>query len=399
MGGSREVRAWRGEFQVDGTARPVAQPVERIWLSPPDQSGTEAALLAQAVASNWIAPAGPFIDAFEHAIACATGIPHVAALTSGTGALTLAYRLLDVGPGDAVWTSTLTFKATIAPAALMGARPVFLDVDPGTWTLDPGLLEEALAAAARRNALPKVVVPVDLYGHPADLATIGAVCARWGVPVVSDSAEGLGATMHGRHAGAGALMTVYSFNGNKIVTCGGGGALASANAGLVARARKLATQAREPAPHYEHNELGYNFRLSNLLAAAGVAQMSDLARRVARRRSIFDAYRAVVATLPGFGMMPEAPWARSSRWLSVLVGPDHFQPEALRCAMDAAGIEARPLWKPMHMQPVFRDAERIGGAVAEGLFAHGLCLPSGGGMSHADQDRVIDVLRRMLSSH
>lgn len=384
---------------MDGTARPAARGLERIWLSPPDQAGTEAALLVQAVASNWIAPAGPFLEAFETAIAAATGIPHVAALSSGTGALTLAYRLLDVRPGDAVWTSTLTFKATIAPAVQMGAVPVFLDVDPGTWTMDVALLDEALARAARSNALPKVVVPVDLYGHPCDLAAIVAVCDRHGVPVIADSAEGLGATLHGRHAGAGAALTVFSFNGNKIVTCGGGGALASSDAALIARAKKLASQAREPAAHYEHTELGYNFRLSNLLAAVGVAQMSDLARRVARRRAIFAEYAAAIAGFDGFSMMPEAPWARSSRWLSVMLGPENFEPDRLRRALEMADIESRPLWKPMHLQPVFADAQAIGGAVAQKLFARGLCLPSGGGMTDADLARVIAVLRTALARH
>lgn len=384
---------------MDGTARHAARGLERIWLSPPDQAGTEALLLAQAVASNWIAPAGPFLEAFETAIAAATGIPHVVALSSGTGALTLAYRLLDVRPGDAVWTSTLTFKATIAPAVQMGAVPVFLDVDPGTWTLDPALLAQALDDAARQGRLPKAVVPVDLYGHPCDLAAIVAVCARHGVPVIADSAEGLGATLHGRHAGAGALLTVFSFNGNKIVTCGGGGALASADAALIARAKKLACQAREPAAHYEHTELGYNFRLSNLLAAVGVAQMSDLARRVARRRAIFAEYAAAIAGFDGFTMMPEAPWARSSRWLSVMLGPEGFEPERLRRVLEAADIEGRPLWKPMHLQPVFADAQAIGGKVAENLFARGLCLPSGGGMTDADLARVIAALRTALARH
>jgi dTDP-4-amino-4,6-dideoxygalactose transaminase len=387
------------EHQVDGTARHAARGLERIWLSPPDQAGTEGLLVAQAVASNWIAPAGPFLEAFETAIAAATGIPHVVALSSGTGALTLAYRLLDVRPGDAVWTSTLTFKATIAPAVQMGAEPVFLDVDPGTWTLDPALLEDALAEAARANALPKAVVPVDLYGHPCDLAAILEICDRHRVPVIADSAEGLGATLHGRHAGAGAALTIFSFNGNKIVTCGGGGALASSDPALIARAKKLASQAREPAAHYEHVELGYNFRLSNLLAAVGVAQMSDLARRVSRRRAIFAEYQAAIAEFDGFSMMPEAPWARSSRWLSVLLGPANSDPERLRRALEAADIESRPLWKPMHMQPVFSGARRIGGAVAENLFARGLCLPSGGGMTNDGLARVIAVLRVALARH
>ena len=386
----------QGEELVDGTARTPFRASERIWLSPPDQAGTEQLLLGQVFASNWIAPAGPALQDFEEAIATATGLPHVVALSSGTAALHLACHLAGIGPGDRVWTSTLTFVATITGACQLGAEPGFLDVDEATWTLDPALLEDALCEAARANRLPRAIIAVDLYGQPADMTRLGAACAAHGVTLIADSAEGFGALQYGRHAGAGARMTAFSFNGNKILTCGGGGALGSEDRQLIARARHLATQAREPTPHYEHVELGYNFRLSNLLAAVGVAQISDLDRRVQRRRAIFDRYVAALGDLPGVRFMPEAPWARASRWLSVmLIDPDAFGacPNVVRAALEAANIECRPVWKPMHLQPVFRDAFRRRGTIAETLFARGLCLPSSSGMTDAQQDRVIEVIR------
>jgi pyridoxal phosphate-dependent aminotransferase EpsN len=380
---------------VDGTVRSSLRASERIWLSPPDQAGTEQLLLAQAIASNWIAPAGPALAAFEDSIAAVTGLSHVVALSSGTAALHLACHLAGVRRGDAVWTSTLTFVASITGACQLGAAPTFLDVDPATWTLDPALLAEALAEAARCNALPRAVIAVDLYGQPADMPALAAACEAHGVTLVADSAEGFGAFQHGRHAGCGARFVAFSFNGNKIATCGGGGALACPDDATAARARHLATQAREPAAHYEHVELGYNFRLSNLLAAVGIAQVADMERRVARRRAIFDRYVAALGHLPGIGFMPEAAWSRASRWLTVAL-IDHdaagFGPAQACDALKAANIEARPVWKPMHLQPVFAGRPRIGGSVAEGLFARGLCLPSGSGMTDAQQDRVIGVL-------
>jgi dTDP-4-amino-4,6-dideoxygalactose transaminase len=386
--------------QLDGSVRGALKASERVWLSPPDQSGTELLLLSEAVASNWLAPAGPALAAFEDAIAAATGLPHVLAVSSGTAALHLACHLAGVQPGDAVWTSTLTFVATVTGACQLGARPVFIDVDPASWTLDAALLERALADAARRGALPRAVIAVDLYGQPADIAALARCCDAHGVTLIADSAEGFGARQHGRHAGDGARLVAFSFNGNKIATCGGGGALASHDPALIARARHLATQAREPVAHYQHVELGYNFRLSNLLAAVGIAQVADIARRVARRRAIFDRYVAALAGLPGLSFMPEAAWASSSRWLSVLlVDAARFgsTPATICAALDAANIECRPVWKPMHLQPVFGTAPRIGGAVAERLFAQGLCLPSGSGMTDVQQDRVIAIIRDQAS--
>ncbi|RAI57746.1 aminotransferase DegT [Roseicella frigidaeris] len=369
---------------------------ERILLSPPHLTGAEPAALQAALDSGWIAPAGPMPAAFEAAIGEATGFAAVLATTNGTAALHLGYRLLGVAPGDEVWTSTLTFIATIAPAVQMGAVPRFLDVAEESWTLDPNLLERELARAARRGRLPRVVVPVDLFGQCCDLDTIAALCERWGVPVLCDSAAALGATQRGRHAGRGARLAAFSFNGNKIVTTGGGGALASDDARLIERARMLATQAKEPAPHYQHETTGFTYGLSALLAAVGLAQLPALAERVAARRAIFARYREALGDLPGLGFMPEPGWGRANRWLSValflprLGAPDR---EAVRRHLALRGIESRPVWKPLHLQPAFRGAPRSGGGIAARLFETGLCLPSGSGLTPPQQARVAAAIR------
>lgn len=356
------------------------------------------AALGATLEAGWVAPAGPVPAAFEAALAEATGFPQLLATASGTAALHLGYRLLGVAPGDEVWTSTLTFVATIAPAVQMGAVPRFLDVCPESWTLDPAILERELARAARRGRLPRAVVPVDLFGQPCDLDSITALCGRWGVPVLCDSAAALGATQRGRQAGRGARLAAFSFNGNKIVTTGGGGALASDDPALVARARHLAHQAREPAPHYQHETTGFAYGLSSVLAAVGLAQLPALPARVAARRAVFERYREGLGGLPGLAFMPEPAWGRSNRWLSAaLFRPRAGAPEreAVRLALEAAGIESRPVWKPLHLQPAFRDAPQAGGAVAAGLFETGLCLPSGSGLAPAQQARVIEAVRAL----
>jgi len=367
-----------------------------LFLSPPELTGLELGSVKAALDSGWVAPAGPIPRAFEEAIAAATGFPHVLAVYSGTAALHLGYRCLGVEAGDEVWTSTLTFVATVAPAVQMGATPRFLDVCPESWTLDPALLARELARAARRRKLPRAVVPVDLFGQAADLDAIRAICEPWGVPVMSDSAEGLGATLRGKPAGHGAWLAAFSFNGNKIITAGGGGALASEDPAPIALARRLASQAKEPAPHYQHETTGYSYGLSSVLAAVGLAQLPTLGARVAARRSVFERYREGLADLPGLTLMPEPAWGRSSRWLTaILIDPERAgtDREEVRRALAAAGIESRPVWKPLHLQPAFRRAPRAGGAIAAQLFARGLCLPSGGGMTPADQRRVIATIR------
>ncbi len=371
-----------------------------ILLSPPQLTGDEDAQLRKMLASGWIAPVGPVVAAFEHALTRATTFAHVAALSSGTAALQIAYRLAGLAPGDEVWTSTLTYVATIAPAVQMGAVPVFLDVDPRSWTLDADLLADALTRAARHNRLPRLVVPVDLYGQCANLRDIVRVCDTWGVRVISDCAESLGAMAHGRQAGRGAWMAAFSFNGNKIITTGGGGALAADDPDLIERAHFLARQAREAAAHYQHETLGYSAGIPAPCAAVGLAQLPSLAARVAQRRQVFATYVRGLADLPGVGFMPEPGWAHSSRWLSVmLIDPQRAAADsaAVRAALAAEGIETRPVWKPMHMQPVFRQARVIGGQVAAGLFRQGLCLPSGAGLQPEEQARVIAALRHVLA--
>jgi pyridoxal phosphate-dependent aminotransferase EpsN len=364
-------------------------------------SGRELELLQDAFASNWIAPLGPHVDAFERELAARCRVGHAAALSSGTAGLHLALLLAGVGRGDEVWCSDLTFAASANAVVYCGATPVFFDAHPETWTLDPALVAEALADAARRGRLPKALVAVDLYGQPCDYATLEPLCAEHGVGLVSDAAEALGSRARdaaGRECPAGSFgrFAVLSFNGNKILTTSGGGALLSDDADAVARARKLASQAREPAPHYEHVEVGYNYRLSNLLAAVGRGQLEVLDDRMAARRRNFARYRELLGDLPGVGFMPEATYAHANRWLSVVtLDPDTFgaDREAVRLALEADDVEARPLWKPMHLQPVFAGCRVVGGTVGERLFAVGLCLPSGSAMTDADLERVAGLVR------
>jgi len=359
-------------------------------------SGREQRYFQEAFDSNWIAPLGPQVDAFEREFAAAVGAPHALALASGTAALHLALQLHGVGPGDEVLVSTLTFAASANPVAYLGARPTFIDSEPASWNMDPGLLAETLAARARANRLPKAAVLVHLYGQSADVDPILDACRRYGVPLIEDAAEALGATYKGRAPGVFGQAGIYSFNGNKIITTSGGGMLVAADKALLDHARKLATQARDPAPHYEHSEIGYNYRMSNLLAAVGRGQLEALAERVDRKRRIFDFYRQALGDLPGVRFMPEAPWGRSTRWLTVLtIDPRQFgaDREAVRLALEAQRIEARPVWKPMHLQPVFRDCPSVGGAVAAQLFRDGLCLPSGTALTTADLERIVAVIR------
>ena len=368
----------------------------RIYLSPPHLGRRELELVADAFASNWIAPLGPHVDAFEREFAAEVGVPHAAALASGTAALHLALRLAGVGPGDAVLVPTLTFVATANAVVYQGAEPVFVDCHPETWTVDPALVAEELADCARRGTLPKAAITVDLYGQSADHEPILAACAEHGVTVVEDAAEALGASYRGRPLGGFGRFGVFSFNGNKIITTSGGGMLVSADGEAIARARSLAAQARDPAPHYEHSTLGYNYRLSNVLAAIGRGQLPRLADRVAARRRNFDRYRERLGDLPGLGFMPEAPYGRASRWLTVITLDRALfgaGPAEVREALEAEDIEARPVWKPMHLQPLFAGRRAVGGAVAERLFADGLCLPSGSALTEAEIDRIAGLVR------
>jgi pyridoxal phosphate-dependent aminotransferase EpsN len=375
----------------------------RVYLSMPHLGGGEFEFVREAFASNWVAPLGPHVDAFETEFAAVVGSPHAAALSSGTAALHLALRLCGVQPGDEVFCSTLTFSASANPIVYEGGRPVFIDSERESWNMDPACLEAALADRARAGRLPRAVIVVHLYGQSAQLEPIAAVCDRYGVTLIEDAAEALGATYQACPdarpivPGTRGRLGIYSFNGNKIITTSGGGMLVSADEALIRKARFLATQARDPAPHFQHSEIGFNYRLSNVLAGIGRGQLRVLADRVAARRAHAAAYAAALADLPGITFMPEAPWGRCSRWLScILVDPAAFgaDREKIRLALEAENIESRPVWKPMHLQPVFAGCARFGGEVAEALFQTGLCLPSGSAMSVADRERVVALIRR-----
>jgi len=357
----------------------------RIYLSPPHLSGRELDYLRDTVESNWIAPLGPQVDAFEADLAELAGVEHALALSSGTAALHLALVVLGIGPGDEVACSSLTFSASANPIRYVGATPVFIDANPNTWTLDPELLDHALAE--REIA---VVVAVDLYGQCCDYDTIRVVCDRHGASLVQDAAESLGATYEGRPSGGQGDLAAFSFNGNKVITTSGGGALISNDGARIEHARKLSTQAREPAPHYEHTELGFNYRLSNLLAAVGRAQLELLPERVAARRRINARYREL---LPGVEFMPEAAYGTSNCWLTCILVED---PKRIRAALEADDIESRPLWKPMHLQPFYSDAPVYGGGVSASLFERGLCLPSGSALEDDDQQRIVEIVRSEL---
>jgi pyridoxal phosphate-dependent aminotransferase EpsN len=365
-------------------------------MSPPHVGEAERALLLDAFDSNWIAPLGPHVDAFERELAARVQMPYAAALSSGTGALHLALSLLGVGRGHRVLAPTLTVVATVNPIRYLGAEPVLIDCEPRTWGMDPALVDEELTRLARAGAPAAAVVSVDLLGQCADYEALEPVCRRHGVPLVEDAAEALGASFLGRPAGAFGDAAFFSFNGNKIITTSGGGMLVSRDADFIAHARKLATQARDPAPHYQHSEMGYNYRMSNLLAALGRGQLQGLDAKVAARRAHFAAYVAALGDLPGWAWMPDDPRGVSTRWLTcALVDAQAFgvSRQALMAHLEAHQIESRPLWKPMHLQPLFADCRVVGGAVSEALFARGLCLPSGSSLTPADRQRVIDRIR------
>lgn len=369
--------------------------MERIYLSPPHMGGEERRLVQEAFASNWIAPVGPDVDAFEREFSRRLGVGHAAALSSGTAALHLAVKLVGVRPGDEVLCSTLTFVASANPILYEGGVPVFVDADETSWNMDPALLAEELDACARRGRLPRAVILVHLYGQSADLDPILDACRRHGVPLIEDAAEALGATYKDGQPGSRGRLGVFSFNGNKIITTSGGGMLVSDDPALILEAKFLSTQGRDPAPHYQHSRLAYNYRLSNVLAAIGRGQLLVLDERVRQRRKNFAFYRDAFAGVAGITMMPEADYGVSTRWLSVLlVDPGEFgaTADAVRVRLDGEGIEARPVWKPMHLQPLFAGCRRVGGEVAERLFERGLCLPSGSQLSAGELERVVDVV-------
>ncbi|TWH53471.1 DegT/DnrJ/EryC1/StrS family aminotransferase [Dulcicalothrix desertica] len=371
-----------------------------ILLSTPHMGDREQEFVKEAFDTNWIAPVGPHVDAFEQEFCQVTGAAHAAAVSSGTAALHLALQLIGVGYGSEVICSTLTFAASANPITYLGAKPVFIDSDRISWNMNPDLLQEALEQRDRIGKLPKAVVLVHLYGQSADIEPILKVCNQYGIPLIEDAAEALGATYKGRTPGTFGNIGIYSFNGNKIITTSGGGMLVSDDRDLVAKARFLATQARDPAPHYQHSEIGYNYRLSNVLAGIGRGQLQVLNDRVAARRRNYEVYSSALGNLPGIEFMPEASFGNSSRWLTCLtIDPETFgaNTEQIRIALAKQQIETRPVWKPLHLQPVFAECECIGGEVAEDLFARGLCLPSGSNLTDTDLKRVIDAILSVYS--
>jgi len=377
---------------------------QRIWLSSPHLGKEETVFVDDAFKTNWIAPLGPHVDAFESELADHVGVGHGAAVSSGTAAIHLGLLLLNVKPGDTVFCSSLTFVASCNPILYCGARPVFIDCEPHTWNMSPAALERALEWARRENRLPRCIILVNLYGQSADMDSLLPICERYGVPVLEDAAESLGACYQGKSSGTFGRIGVYSFNGNKIITTSGGGMLVADDPDLIARARMLSTQAREVAAHYEHTVIGFNYRMSNVLAGIGRGQLRVLQQRVDQRRQVFKRYTQALGDLPQLQWMPELAGYRSTRWLTcfTLDSPDanrHCQ--MVMKALERHLIEARPVWKPMHLQPLYKDApyftHKDGDDVAARLFNSGICLPSGSNLTEQQQDRVIEHLRNALT--
>lgn len=390
---------------LDEDGRPIAvylrrELSERIFLSPPHIGEDEKGFVADAFQTNWIAPLGPNVDAFEREISEFLGGGHAAAMCSGTAAIHVALRLLGVGPGDEVLCSSLTFVASANPILYQNATPIFVDSEPDSWNMSPVALEKALAAAKRRGKLPKAAVIVNLYGQNADMEPLLALCDQYAVPVIEDAAESLGASYKNRPSGTFGRMSIFSFNGNKIITTSGGGMLFSRDRDLVDRARYLSTQARQTAPHYEHTEIGYNYRMSNVLAGIGRGQLGVLPQRVAARREVFDHYRRLLSDVPAIEWMPEPGWSYSNRWLTTCTLRAGIDPLAVIEKLAQLDIEARRVWKPMHQQPLFGGsafhAHAEGYDCAADLFARGLCLPSGSSMDEGQVHRVANALRQAI---
>ena len=372
--------------------------LKRILLSPPHLGNQEQKFVKEAFDTNWIAPVGPHLDAFEQEFSKVVGSGYAAAVSSGTAALHLALRLVGVEAGDEIFCSTFTFVGSVNPIIYLGAKPVFIDSDRTSWNMDPFLLKKALEQRARVGKLPKAVIVVHLYGQSADLDPILEICDPYEIPVIEDAAEALGSTYKGKAVGSLGKTGIFSFNGNKIITTSGGGMLVSNDQKLINQARFFATQARDPAPFYQHSQIGYNYRLSNVLAGIGRGQLLVLPERVAARRDNFEHYQQALGQIPGIEFMPEADFGRSNRWLTViLINSEIFgaKPEEVIQALAEQQIESRRAWKPMHLQPLFADCECFGGKVSEDFFHRGLCLPSGSSLTFDDRQRVIDIIKRI----
>jgi dTDP-4-amino-4,6-dideoxygalactose transaminase len=368
----------------------------KIWLSSPHMGGGEQKYIKEAFDTNWVAPLGPNVNGFEEDIQHYLGQNvSVSALSSGTAALHLAFLLLGVQPGDEIICQSMTFSASANPITYVGATPIFVDSEPDTWCICPVALEAAIKDRLAKGKNIKAIVPVHLYGMPAKMDIILQIAQQYNIPVIEDAAESLGSTYKGQQCGTFGLMSCLSFNGNKIITTSGGGALVAQTEALAQKATFLATQARDNAPHYQHSHIGYNYRLSNIVAGIGRGQMEVLNDWIAKRRSNFDRYSNYFSTVEGVTMHQEQPDSFSNRWLTAIVidpaKTNGLSRETLREALLAKDIESRPLWKPMHLQPIFAQAPYYGGKVSEQLFEQGLCLPSGSNLTDADFDRIFDV--------
>ncbi len=403
------IRQYKYDVREVTITMTITMTKNRIYLSSPHMSGYEQAFIQEAFDTNWIAPLGPHVDDFERELAEYVGISGAAATSSGTAAIHLALKLVGVEAGDYVFCSSLTFSASANPIIYQGATPVFIDSEETSWNMSPKALQRAFNDAAQFGKLPKAVIIVHLYGQSADMDVLGEICSQYGVPIIEDAAESLGATYKGKQSGTIGKFGIYSFNGNKIITTSGGGMLVSNDLEALQKARFWSTQARDPARHYQHSEIGYNYRMSNVLAGIGRGQLKVLADRVKTRREIFARYYKALEGIQGLEFMPEPSYGQSNRWLTTLMMDEDelgITPEQLMDALADENIETRPIWKPLHLQPVFQHYpyySHIGGySVSEQIFNSGICLPSGSNMTNADQDRVIEAIwtcikRRTLS--
>ena len=374
---------------------------EKIWLSSPHMGEEELNNVKEAFATNWISPAGPFLQQFEAAIKTRCRVTDAAAIQSGTAGIHLALRLLDLQPGEVVLCQSFTFIASCNPILYERAEPVFIDSEKETWNMCPIALEEAIVHYTKQGKKPKAIIVVHLYGMPANMHAIQAVAEKHQLPIIEDAAEALGATYHGKACGSMGDFGILSFNGNKILTTSGGGALLSNNAKAIAKARFLATQAKDDAPHYQHSEMGFNYRLSNVCAAIGVGQLAVLDQRVAARRTNHTFYEELLKDQAGVTFLKEPDQSFSNRWLTcILIDPEHtggISRETVRLALEKENIETRPLWKPMHLQPLFKEAAFFGTGVCDQLFDQGLCLPSGSNLTSAQKDRIANQLKSVFS--
>lgn len=370
----------------------------KIWLSSPHMGGAEQKYVAEAFDTNWIAPLGPNVNAFEKAIEENLGNgAHVAALSSGTGAIHLGLELLGVGAGDEVLCQSFTFSASANPILYLGAKPIFVDSETDTWNMSPVLLREAIENRIKEYRKPKAIIAVHLYGMPYKVEEIREVADEFDIPILEDSAEALGSNYRDVRCGTFGDIGILSFNGNKIITTSGGGALVSKNKAYKEKAVFLATQARDDAPHYQHSHVGYNYRLSNVLAGIGRGQMEVLADRVAARRANYEFYRHSLALYNDITFLPEPEGYFSNRWLSCILTPSYDLREKIRKALLDENIESRPLWKPLHMQPIFAECNRFVDGTSEMLFERGLCLPSGSNLEQSDLERVVNTIKNVLS--